>query len=146
MDLYDILFEMLKSKLVPILAHPERYAFVQKNPNLVYDLLQKGVLMQSNYGSFIGLYGKKAQLIAKKLLKNKMIYFLGSDVHRQESIYPKIPEIIQELKEITDDKYIEEITTTNAQLVLKNKKIDINEPKQMKFSVKEKIMMNWKEG
>ena len=145
MNLYDVVFEMLKYKLVPILAHPERYAFIQKDPDLIYDLLQKGVLMQSNYGSFIGQYGKKAQIIVKKLLQNKMIYFLGSDVHRKGTIYPKIPKILEKLKEVTSDKYFEELTSTNAQLVLNNKKIETYEPQQIKFSVKEKIIMNLKE-
>ena len=30
LNLYDIIYEMLQYKLVPILAHPERYTFVQK--------------------------------------------------------------------------------------------------------------------
>ena len=46
MNLYDVVFEMLRCKLVPILAHPERYSFVQKDPELICDLIQKGVLMQ----------------------------------------------------------------------------------------------------
>ena len=61
--------QCIQYKLVPILAHPERYSFVQKEPELIYDLIQKGVLMQANYGSIIGQYGEKAQMIVKKFLK-----------------------------------------------------------------------------
>ena len=59
MNLYDLVYQMLQCKLVPVLAHPERYSFVQKDPELIYDLIQKGVLMQANYGSIIGQYGEK---------------------------------------------------------------------------------------
>lgn len=41
MNLYDIIYEMLQYKLVPILAHPERYTFVQKEPELIQDLIRK---------------------------------------------------------------------------------------------------------
>ena len=30
MNLYDVIYEMMQYKLVPILAHPERYSFVKK--------------------------------------------------------------------------------------------------------------------
>lgn len=39
--------------------------------------------MQANYGSIIGQYGEKAQVIVKKFFENNMIHMLGSDVHRQ---------------------------------------------------------------
>ena len=48
LNMYDIIYDMLEYKLIPVLAHPERYSFVQKEPELIYDLIQKGVLMQSN--------------------------------------------------------------------------------------------------
>ena len=144
MNLYDIVYEMLQYKLVPILAHPERYSFVQKDPDLIYDLIEKGVLMQANYGSIIGQYGEKAQLIVRKFFENNMIHFLGSDVHRPNTIYPKIPKILNEISDIIGKEKLEELTTKNPQLVLNNKRINIDEPIEFKLSLKEKIIMNFK--
>ena len=31
LNLYNIIYEMMQNKLVPVLAHPERYSFVQKD-------------------------------------------------------------------------------------------------------------------
>ena len=53
LNLYNVIYEMQQNKIVPILAHPERYSFVQKDPELIYDLIKKGVLMQANFGSII---------------------------------------------------------------------------------------------
>ena len=144
LNLYDIVYQMLQCKLVPILAHPERYSFVQKEPELIYDLIQKGVLMQANYGSIIGQYGEKAKIIVKKFFENNMIHFLGSDVHRQNTIYPKIPQILVELNSLIGEEKLEELTTTNPSLVLKNKRINIDEPIPVELSLKEKIIMNFK--
>lgn len=144
MILYDVIYEMMQYKLVPILAHPERYSFVWQDPDLIYDLVQKGVLMQANYGSVIGQYGEKAQRIVKKFLEKNMIHFLGSDVHRQNTIYPKIPQILSELGAIISQEKIKELTTINPRLVLQNKKIEIDEPHKVELSLKEKFIMKFK--
>lgn len=144
MNLYDVIYEMLQNKLVPILAHPERYSFVQQDPELIYDLIQKGVLMQANYGSIIGQYGTKAQMIVKKFLESNMIHFLGTDCHRQNTVYPKIPQILAELNELIGEEKLEDLTETNPKLALKNKRIDINEPNKIELSLKEKFILKFK--
>ena len=141
LNLYDVIYSLQENKLIPILAHPERYSYVQKEPELVYDLIEKGCLMQANYGSIIGQYGVKAEFIVRRFLENNMIHFLGSDVHRQNSIYPKIPFALEKIREIVGEQKLEELTTINPKLVLANKKIDIDEPEEFSLSFKEKIMM-----
>lgn len=144
MDMYDIIYDMLEYKLIPILAHPERYSFVQKDPNLIYDLIEKGVLMQSNYGSIIGMYGEKAEIVVRKLLENNMVHFLGSDVHKVGSIYPRIQNSLKEIKDIIGEDKLNEICSVNPELVLENKRIDIDEPREIKLSLKEKMKLNLK--
>ena len=144
MNLYDIIYEMLGHKLIPILAHPERYTFVQKDPSLIYELIEKGVLMQANYTSILGRYGEKAELLVKKFLKNEMIHFLGSDVHRQKSVYSQITKALKEIENIVGEEKLEELTTTNPKLVLENKRIDIDSPKKMEFTLKEKWILKSK--
>lgn len=144
MNIYDFIYEMLEYKMIPILAHPERYVFVQKEPEMIYDLIQKGVLMQANYGSILGQYGEKAQILVRKFLENDMIHFLGSDVHKKNSIYPRIPQALSEIRLIVGEEKLEELTTINPGLVIENKTIDIDEPKEFKLSLKEKMIINLK--
>lgn len=143
-NVYDVIYELLENKLVPILAHPERYAFVQKDPDLIYELIDTGVLMQTNFASIIGWYGEKAQILAEKFLESNMISFLGTDVHRQNTIYPKIPKILEVIKEIIGEKKLEQLTEINPRLVLENKTIDTETPERFKYSFKEKMIMNSK--
>lgn len=144
MFIFNIVYEMIQSKLVPILAHPERYAFVQKKPELINDLIQRGVLMQANFGSIIGEYGEKAQIIVKKLLQNNMIHFLGSDVHKENTIYLKMPRILSELNKIVNEDKIQELTKINPRLVLQNKRIYIDDPHELEFSFREKLILKLK--
>ena len=136
LNLYDVVFEMIKHRMTPILAHPERYSFVQKDIEIIYDLIEKGVLMQSNFGSFIGFFGTKAQTTVKELLERDMIHFLGTDVHRQNSIYLRIPEIIETIKKYTSEEKIKELTEINPGLVLRNEEFYIPEPKKAKKGFK----------
>lgn len=144
LNLYDIVYEMIQCKIVPILAHPERYSFVQRNPEIISDLIELGVLMQVNYASIIGYYGERAQIIVKKMLENNMVHLLGSDVHSPNTIYPKIPEILSNIKEIIGDKKLEKLTTINPNLILKNKRIEIEEPNNIELTLKEKLMLKLK--
>ena len=144
MNLYNVIYSLQENKLIPVLAHPERYKFVQKEPELIYDLIEKGVLMQANYGSILGQYGESTQMIVRKFFENNMIHFLGSDVHRQNTIYKNIPRALEAISEIIGDEKLRELTTTNPKLALNNKRIDIEEPEEFTLTFKEKLMMFFK--
>ena len=144
LNLYDVIYEMQQYKIVPILAHPERYSFMRKEPELLYDLAQKGVLFQSNFGSIIGQYGNAAKIFVKKMFENNYVHFLGTDVHRQNTIYKRIPECLMEIESIVGEEKLKELTQINPALALANKKIDIDTPRKIELSFKEKMMMNMK--
>ena len=131
--LKEILFKLAEYGYKPIIAHPERYKFFQKNPNDLIELIEMGVLFQSNFGSLIGIYGKEAKKTVKRLLQANMVHFLGSDVHRENSIYKRMPEILKILKDIISEREIEELTTTNAEYILNDEEIEIESPKKIKF-------------
>ena len=141
MNLYDVIYSLQENKLIPVLAHPERYSFVQKDPELISDLIEKGVLMQANYGSILGQYGEKAEIIVRKFLEANMIHFLGSDVHRQNTIYKRIPRALEAIKAIVGDDKLNELTTRNPRLALENKRIEIEEPEEVTLTLKEKLIM-----
>lgn len=144
MNLYDVIYSLQENRLIPILAHPERYKFIQKEPELVYDLIEKGVLMQANYGSILGIYGEKAQIIVRKFFEADMIHFLGTDVHRQNTIYKRVPQALKAIQEIIGESKLNELSTKNPMLVLNNKKIEIEEPDEVVLTLKEKLIMHLK--
>ena len=69
-----------------VLAHPERYLYLQNNLPKVQDLLDRGVLMQMNISSLTGYYSKPVQQMAFKLVDRGMIHWLGSDCHHLQHI------------------------------------------------------------
>ena len=55
-----------------------------------------------------------------------------------------MPEILEELGSLIGEDKLEELTTTNPGLALRNKKIEISEPYPIELSLKEKIIMRFK--
>jgi protein-tyrosine phosphatase len=64
-----------------VLAHPERYLYLQNNLEKVQDLLDRGVLMQLNISSLTGYYSKPVQQMAFRLIDRGMVHWVGSDCH-----------------------------------------------------------------
>ncbi len=132
LTLNNLVEDIKATGCIPVLAHPERYMFVQHNPNELLPLIEKGVLMQSNYGSILGQYGKEAQKALVKMLKNNMVHFLGTDTHRTGFIYGHFDKVEREfLKCISEEKF-QELTTTNAEKILNNEPIEIEKPTAVK--------------
>lgn len=125
MDVKEVVFRLMEKGYVPIIAHPERYKYVKENIEYVRELADMGVLFQSNYGSSIGMYGKKAQKTQKKLLEEGLIQFFGSDVHTVEQVYTKMPKILKKLRKIISEEELEQFSTVNPQKVLNNEDIEI---------------------
>lgn len=140
LDISSMIYNLLESRYIPVIAHPERYSYVQKNPNKVLSWIEEGALLQANYGSILGIYGKEAKNTVIKMLKHQMIHFLGSDCHRPNSIYPKIPKILEELKKIITEEELYILTTQNAEDILNGNIIEIPEPKKIEESFFKKFL------
>lgn len=121
----DLIKSLKESGYIPVIAHPERYGYVQENIKIASKWYENGALFQCNYGSIIGQYGEKAKKILKKLLEKNMVDFLGSDCHRCNSTYLLIDDAIKELKNIISDDYIEKLTQINPNKVIENNFLNI---------------------
>lgn len=90
MDLYDIL-ERVKSKgYYPILAHPERYVYMEKRN---YERLHSmGVKFQLNLFSQTGRYGRDVIKKMNSLLEKHYYTYVGTDLHRK-SMLADVPKL-----------------------------------------------------
>lgn len=72
----------------PVVAHAERYEFVQDYPQIVYEWCQKGYVIQANKGSFGGRFGRTAQATAESLMRHHLISAIASDAHGSDHRTP----------------------------------------------------------
>ena len=122
-NLKDVINRLKAENYRLVLAHPERYAVVHKDFKLLYELQDLGVLFQANYGSILGNYGFAAQQTMKKMLKKDLITFLGTDSHKQESIYMQIPKAISKISKYLSNERLYELTTSNAEKILEGESL-----------------------
>lgn len=114
----DILRNLPYSKM--ILAHPERYEYVQKDLSYLDDFIEMGILLQGNYESIIGKYGRRAQKTIKKLLKQRKIDLLSTDAHKPLSTYSRMVEIEKKLRKVIKEDYYKSLTEETPRDILKN--------------------------
>ena len=69
-----------------VLAHPERYLYLQNDISKAEDMINRGVYFQINTSSLTGYYSREAQRTAFKLIDKGWVHFLGSDCHSLQHI------------------------------------------------------------
>ena len=79
MGLLSILQRTQKKGYYPLLAHPERYEYMQKKDYKI--LKEEHISFQLNVPSLIGRYGRHVQEKAEVLLKAGMYDRTGCDIH-----------------------------------------------------------------
>ena len=81
----DLIMSRIKEKgYSPILAHPERYQYMERKDYLRWK--GHGVLFQLNIPSLVGAYGLEVMHKAEWLLKENMYDLCGTDTHNTEQV------------------------------------------------------------
>ena len=100
-NMYDTFREILSAGYRPLLAHPERYRYL--NEASYERLIRQGVFFQLNLPSLVGFYGQTAKDKAEWMLSKGFYTQVGSDCHRLSminEIYERkilSPEVISQL-------------------------------------------------
>ena len=115
---YDVFLDLINMGYKVILAHPERYISFQKDFNKVYELKELGVLFQCNVGSILGDYGSNAKKTIKRLLKEHLISFMGTDIHHNKKDYMFVENAKKKFRKYLTDKEIEDIFENNPRKYL----------------------------
>ena len=84
MNLSGILDDIRRKGYEPVLAHPERYQYMDRKDYRRWK--DSGVLLQLNLPSLAGAYGPKVMKKAEWLLKENMYDYCGTDTHSFEQM------------------------------------------------------------
>ncbi len=116
-DYESILTDLLLKGYRVILAHPERYHTIQKNPKIAEKLHENGILFQCNLGSILGQYGHKPQKLVKKLAKSNLIFCFGTDIHHVRD-YSEINKAQKKLERYYTEFELDQILDKNPRQIL----------------------------
>ena len=77
----ELIFDMQMKGYEVILAHPERYPYLNVNGMRMEQLKNQGVYFQINSLSLGGFYGEEAKQRALEMLERGWVEFMGTDTH-----------------------------------------------------------------
>ena len=125
-DSHEQQFYNLKmAGITPIIAHPERYKFVQNDLNNVVRWLELGCLIMVDAGSVLKQFGDECFLAAESIIKNQWCHILGSDAHNDGRRNFCLKDSFNIVKNwLGDDAY--PLVYDNPRAVISGEKIEID--------------------
>ena len=119
----DILHQCRDLGYRPIIAHPERYFFLQDDPALAYELCISGFGLQVNKGSLLGRFGFGPKRTADLILDHGLCACVASDAHRpyERSTYMK--DLLDYLNEEYGETYTRLLLEENPARILSGREL-----------------------
>lgn len=118
-----ILSECIKAGYQPIVAHPARYYFVQKEPSIVYEWYRMGCGIQLNKDTLLKRHGHKAYEIGNSLLRHNLVTCVASDAHENSMRTTDLDEVREFLVNEYDEEYAYMLLEENPSRILRGEKL-----------------------
>lgn len=112
-----VFWEMQRAGVVPVLAHPERYAGLRRRTDPLDPLLDVGVVCLLDLMSLVGRYGRSAKATAERMLEEGVYEAACSDSHRPSDV-ERVERAIERLRELTGDEEAEFLLREGPQRIL----------------------------
>ena len=109
-DIADYVFNLKMLGYTPIIAHVERYIYLDWH-NL-FDLKQLGALIQVNASSITGEEGKTIRRRVLKAIKQGLVDFVGSDIHHDREMPMK--NAYKTVQKVAGAKIADDVFNNNA--------------------------------
>ncbi len=91
-SLEDILNRLLEGGMIPVLTHPERNPYVQRNLVQLEEWVRGGSLVQVTADALLGRFGRRAEETAGELMRRSLVHFIASDAHDTRHRTPSLRE------------------------------------------------------
>lgn len=109
---------IIKKGFIPLIAHPERYYYVQDNMEILDDYLSMGCLLSGDILGMTGKYGRREEKTLKRLLLDGKLFCLAVDAHKAADYELEMPRK-RLLKLLKDEGKVEELLTTNPGKIIR---------------------------
>lgn len=103
-----LIFHLKVRGVTPIIAHPERYAWVQQDERNLWRLLVQGALVQVTADALLNPNTPPGRM-AWRLLRSGVVDFIASDWHAPEPQPYPLKAAMQKLRGTTDERQVERL-------------------------------------
>lgn len=123
-NVYQRLSELIAEGFTPIIAHPERYAFVAEDDFSLIRLKDMGCLLQINKGSLKGSFGREAYVISQSIIRHELADFIASDAHSPYMRTTFLADVYDIVCDMRSEDYANLLLSINPAKIIINKKIN----------------------
>lgn len=124
----EVLEEIVAIGMRPVVAHPERYEYIQQDPSLLNLWVEMGCLLQINKGSLLGRFGRNERYLALELVERDFAFAVASDAHSPVVRTTWMSDVNQLLREEFSVQTANKLLYRNPMKILNNEKIQEDEP------------------
>jgi protein-tyrosine phosphatase len=127
------LFDLQLRQLVPVIAHPERNLSIAASPEILWRMVDRGMLAQVTAGSLIGLFGPRTREVAESLVAHRMVQIIASDAHSSGSRGrgPALSAAVKRAEELIGREAAEAMVTITPLAIIRNESIRVPEPEPL---------------
>ena len=119
----DVLRRVQEIGARPVIAHAERYDFIQNNLYIVQEWVKKGYILQVNKGSFVGRFGRRAEKLAYEFLKKGFVSVIASDAHSPVRRTPHMLDAYEHLRKICPERELDVLFRENPERICNNRPV-----------------------
>jgi protein-tyrosine phosphatase len=119
-NIEQVVFRLRTEGYVPVIAHPERYRYVQEDLKWVARLVQLGCLTQVTAGAYYGRFGKRCQKAAEDLLRYNLTQVIASDAHNLKLRAPGLSPARPTIERIAGPGRFEQLAVGTPAKILDN--------------------------
>lgn len=143
----NILPELQSRGITPVIVHPERNQGIQRNPQLLYEMVQSGCLTQLTASSYLDTFGEHVTKFTHQIIEAGLGTTFSSDVHAYKGRRSQMNAAYEKLVDYDRDVAVD--YTENAKAILNGDDVtmsDIQQIHQKKKSFWSLLFKNIRKG
>ena len=134
----SVLYELQLQGITPVIAHPERNAGLAREPELLGEMVGRGILTQITAGSLTGKFGREAHRAAMLFLDRGWGHIIASDAHSANGRIPMLSAAVGVVSEHIGQDAADLLVRENPRRIIEGREVISLEPRKASF--REKVL------
>lgn len=132
----NILPELKSIEITPIIVHPERNQEIQRNHELLYELVDSGCLTQLTASSYLNVFGESVTQLTQEIIDSNLGTTFSSDAHNLTGRRTRMQDAYSKLNTI--DNFKAELYLNNGRAILNGEVIEMSDIHRIRENKKKK--------
>jgi protein-tyrosine phosphatase len=139
-NLHEFFWNLQINGYRPILSHVERNPWLRKNPRLLFEWVENGILTQITAASLLGGFTEEIREFALFLVDRRLVHMVVTDTHGLRTRAPKLSGARRVIEDLTGPEMAERMFYGTPRLILNGEDVPVIDP----LPVEEKRHKKWR--